>query len=102
MAQAHARMGIKVTMVEAMQILGKDDPELVEFLRRRLQKEGIGSENEAGVKQKDGDIIVRLHDGRDSVGIFCGHWKGREYYDPDRDGGIAFGPKVFMSIRVFR
>lgn len=99
MAQAHARMGIKVTIVEAMQILGKDDPELVEFLRRRLQKEGIEVlENSPAqeVKQKDRNIIVRLHDGRDLVGthllVATGRAANIETLDLET-AGIAFGAK---------
>ena len=37
MAQAHARTGIEVTLIEAVQILVTDDPELGDFVRRRLQ-----------------------------------------------------------------
>lgn len=40
MAQAHARMGIKVTVFEVMQILGKDDPEPVEFFMPPIAKRG--------------------------------------------------------------
>ena len=41
MAQAHKRLGAKVTMLEMFSILGKDDPELVDILRTRLRAEGI-------------------------------------------------------------
>src|SRR5690606_25882483 len=41
MAQAHARLGAKVTIIEGGKILGKEDPELVEIVRARLVREGI-------------------------------------------------------------
>ncbi len=41
MAQAHRRLGSKVTMLEMFTILAKDDPEPVDILRARLKGEGI-------------------------------------------------------------
>lgn len=41
MAQAHRRLGARVTIVEMASILAKDDPELVDILRTRLRAEGI-------------------------------------------------------------
>jgi pyruvate/2-oxoglutarate dehydrogenase complex dihydrolipoamide dehydrogenase (E3) component len=41
MAQAHRRLGAQVTVVEMGQVLGKDDPELVDLLVRRLAAEGV-------------------------------------------------------------
>jgi len=41
MAQAHRQLGCDVEVVEALGILNKDDPELVEIVRRRLIGEGI-------------------------------------------------------------
>ena len=41
MAQAHARLGCRVTVVEAATIMGRDDPKLVEILKTRLIGEGI-------------------------------------------------------------
>lgn len=43
MAQAHRRLGCKVTLIEmASSIMGKDDPDLVAVVRRQLIAEGIG------------------------------------------------------------
>lgn len=39
MAQAHARLGCLVTVLEAGTIAGRDDPELVDGLRRALRRE---------------------------------------------------------------
>ena len=41
MAQAHARLGCRVSVIEAGRIAGRDDPELVEGLRRVLLREGV-------------------------------------------------------------
>jgi pyruvate/2-oxoglutarate dehydrogenase complex dihydrolipoamide dehydrogenase (E3) component len=41
MAQAHARLGSQVTVLDAAHALAKDDPELVQLLTRRLGAEGI-------------------------------------------------------------
>jgi pyruvate/2-oxoglutarate dehydrogenase complex dihydrolipoamide dehydrogenase (E3) component len=49
MAQAHARLGARVTVLEAARILAKDDPELAEVLRLRLQAEGIDIRENAAV-----------------------------------------------------
>ncbi len=41
MAQAHRRLGARVTILDAGGILPKDDPEAVEVVRRRLTSEGV-------------------------------------------------------------
>jgi pyruvate/2-oxoglutarate dehydrogenase complex dihydrolipoamide dehydrogenase (E3) component len=42
LAQAHRRLGAKVTVLEALpSIMPKDDPEAVAFVRRRLAQEGV-------------------------------------------------------------
>ena len=41
MAQAHARLGCRVSLVEADRIAGQEDPELAEGLRRVLIRDGI-------------------------------------------------------------
>jgi len=41
MAQAHARLGCAVTLIEAAQIMGRDDPELVAILKQELMKSGV-------------------------------------------------------------
>jgi pyruvate/2-oxoglutarate dehydrogenase complex dihydrolipoamide dehydrogenase (E3) component len=48
MAQAHRRLGAKVTVLEAFQPLGKDDPELTSIVLDHLRGEGI--DIRAGVK----------------------------------------------------
>jgi pyruvate/2-oxoglutarate dehydrogenase complex dihydrolipoamide dehydrogenase (E3) component len=41
MAQAHARLGCRVTVIEGARIASRDDAELVEGLRRVLLREGV-------------------------------------------------------------
>ena len=41
LAQAHRRLGAEVTMLEMFRILGKDDPDVTEVVRRRLAAERI-------------------------------------------------------------
>ncbi len=41
MAQAHRRLGVKVTMIEGSTIMGKDDPDAIEVVRRRLTADGV-------------------------------------------------------------
>lgn len=41
LAQAHARLGCRVTVIEAGRIAGREDPELAEGLRRVLLREGV-------------------------------------------------------------
>lgn len=41
MAQAHRRLGCRVTLIEGLTILNRDDPELVDIVRRGIVREGI-------------------------------------------------------------
>lgn len=41
MAQAHARLGCLVTVIESGRIAGREDPELAEGLRRALTRDGV-------------------------------------------------------------
>jgi len=41
MAQAHRRLGCAVTVLEMFSILGRDDPEMSEVVKRRLRREGV-------------------------------------------------------------
>lgn len=67
MAQAHIRMGCKVTVIEGASALGKDDPELAEVVLETLRDEGIVIEEEAlaaEIRGKAGAIEVETKDGR--------------------------------------
>ncbi len=67
MAQAHIRMGSKVTVIEGDTALGKDDPELAEIVLDTLRDEGVVIEEgalAAEVRGKAGAIEVEAKDGR--------------------------------------
>lgn len=71
MAQAHVRLGCKVTVIEGDKALGKDDPELAAIVLDRLRDEGVeiaeGAMAEA-ISGTDGAIEVRCTDGRVFMG----------------------------------
>ena len=54
MAQAHLRLGSRVTVVEAMKALGKDDPELSEVVLKSLRGEGLVIREGARVESVSG------------------------------------------------
>lgn len=73
MAQAHRRLGARVTLLERSRILGGDDPELVAVVRERLTAEGVtiregvhisavAAPNGPGSEPGGGPIVVRLRD----------------------------------------
>ncbi len=67
MAQAHVRLGCKVTVVEGDKALGKDDPELAEVVLNTLRDEGVEiAENAmaAQVRGTVGAIEIETKDGR--------------------------------------
>lgn len=51
MAQAHARLGARVTILEKATMLPNDDPELVDHLRRRLTEDRIDIVEGIGIKE---------------------------------------------------
>ncbi|MGH1353840.1 MAG: dihydrolipoyl dehydrogenase family protein [Thalassovita sp.] len=70
MAQAHIRLGCKVTVIEGMKALGKDDPELAAIALDALRDEGVEIVEGALAQQisgSDGDITVET-----SAGTFRG------------------------------
>ncbi|SDW80119.1 Pyruvate/2-oxoglutarate dehydrogenase complex, dihydrolipoamide dehydrogenase (E3) component [Ruegeria halocynthiae] len=55
MAQAHIRLGCKVTVIEGMKALGKDDPEAASVVLGSLQAEGVAIHEDAMVAQIRGN-----------------------------------------------
>ena len=51
LAQSHARLGVKVTVVEALKILGRDDPELVKIVTNQIMEDGVELLDKALVKE---------------------------------------------------
>ncbi|KZY30454.1 dihydrolipoamide dehydrogenase [Roseovarius sp. HI0049] len=67
MAQAHVRLGSKVTVIEGSKALGQDDPELSAIVLDRLREEGVEIVEEAQAAEvtgKAGAIEVKTEDGR--------------------------------------
>ena len=67
MAQAHRRLGSKVTVIEGMKALGKDDSELAAVVLENLRGEGIEIEEGAlahEIRGEAGAIEVEVKDGR--------------------------------------
>lgn len=55
MAQAHHRLGAKVTVLEAQKALAKDDPELAGIVLENLRAEGVEILEETVVEEVSGD-----------------------------------------------
>ncbi|MGR3372236.1 dihydrolipoyl dehydrogenase family protein [Pseudooceanicola nanhaiensis] len=67
MAQAHVRLGSRVTVIEAEQALGKDDPEMAALVLDRLRHEGVEiaeGARAARVSGQAGALTVEAEDGR--------------------------------------
>ncbi|MFN3970241.1 MAG: dihydrolipoyl dehydrogenase family protein [Gemmobacter sp.] len=67
MAQAHRRLGCRVTVVEAARALGREDPELAAVVLARMASEGVEiAEGQAAVQVSGGPgaVAVTLADGR--------------------------------------
>ncbi len=72
MAQAHHRLGSKVTVLEAFTALGKDDPDLTSVALKLLRDEGIdireGVKIELVSRQADGGVRIDLEGGESLTG----------------------------------
>jgi len=55
LAQAHRRLGCRVTVVEAGRILPRDDPEAVDIVRTRLRRDGVDLVEDAKVTRAERD-----------------------------------------------
>jgi pyruvate/2-oxoglutarate dehydrogenase complex dihydrolipoamide dehydrogenase (E3) component len=54
MAQAHRRLGCRVTVLEMFALLGRDDPEAADVVRRRMLAEGIAIHEGIQLQQLSG------------------------------------------------
>ncbi len=66
MAQAHARLGLRVAVLEAARALGREDPDAAALVLARLRAEGVDlreGARVAAVEAVDGGARVRLEDG---------------------------------------
>lgn len=77
LAQAHARLGTKVTLIEAASMLPKDDEEAVAVVRQSLIADGVALREQAKVKRIErhavGTVVV-LDDGKGGeAALACSH-----------------------------
>jgi pyruvate/2-oxoglutarate dehydrogenase complex dihydrolipoamide dehydrogenase (E3) component len=71
MAQAHCRLGARVTVLDVGPLLPRDDPELSAILADRLSAEGIVCRSEvaiAGIERTQKAVVVCLANGEQIVG----------------------------------
>ena len=72
MAQAHIRLGSRVTVIEGARALGRDDPEAASVVLDALRAEGVVIEENAKVasvsKDATGQVRVATGDGRSFTG----------------------------------
>jgi pyruvate/2-oxoglutarate dehydrogenase complex dihydrolipoamide dehydrogenase (E3) component len=69
MAQAHLRLGCRVTVVEGARAMGRDDPEIVARLLQRLRDEGIDIREGVRVTRVSDSGGITLHtEGGDVTG----------------------------------
>ena len=71
MAQAHIRLGSKVTVIEGAKALGRDDPEAAAVVLAALREEGVEIAEDAlaaEISGKAGAITVQTKDGRSFTG----------------------------------
>jgi len=62
LAQAYQRLGARVTVIEAMKALGKDDPELTAVVLKQLRAEGLDIREGTSVERVEGGMgRVRVH-----------------------------------------
>ena len=99
LAQAHRRLGAQVTVLEAQEPLGRDDPELAAVVIEALKHEGVAIKAQARIERIDkaaGGVRVQLAGDERIVGSHLLVAAGRR---ANVDGlnleaaGIAFTPK---------
>lgn len=62
LAQAHLRLGNRVTVLESLKALGKDDPELAEVVLKKLAEEGLTVREGTKVERVEHRMgVVRVH-----------------------------------------
>ncbi len=108
MAQAHLRLGCRVTVIEGAKAMAKDDPELAAIVLDRLREEGVEIAEDALAEEitgQAGAIRVRTKDGRVFEGshllVAVGRKVNLDRLDLDR-AGVAHdrrGVKVGDDLR---
>lgn len=102
MAQAHIRLGSKVTVIEGLKALNKDDPEAAALVLEKLRAEGVEIVEDAKaekISQRGKTITVETTNGTfkgSHLLMAVGRKVNLDKLDLDK-GGVAFDPK---GIRV--
>ncbi|OUS08973.1 dihydrolipoamide dehydrogenase [Rhodobacterales bacterium 52_120_T64] len=92
MAQAHVRLGSKVTVLEGLNVLGHEDPELATIALEKLRAEGVEIVEGAMVSEVVGSAGVTVHtsDGAEYRGshvlIAVGRKPNTDKLDLDKSG----------------
>ena len=93
MAQAHIRLGCKVTVIEGAKALGKDDPEMAQIVLDSLRAEGVEIAEDALAEKINGTagaIEIHTKDGRVFKGshllMAVGRKSNTEKLDLDKAG----------------
>ena len=73
MAQSFRRLGSQVTVLEAADALGRDDPELAAIVLNRLEREGV--------TVRSGTKVARVEKRRNGVRVIVGTTDGEEQVD---------------------
>ena len=82
LAQAHRRLGARVTVIEMARLFGKDDPELAAVVVKRLEGEGIA-----------------LHEGTKVVGVEATEGGGVAVVGESANGAVRFeGSHLLLAI----
>ncbi|WP_350335354.1 dihydrolipoyl dehydrogenase family protein [Coralliovum pocilloporae] len=76
LAQAHHRLGSRVTVLEAFKALGKDDPELTSIVLDRIRSEGVDI--------REGVRIARVESLDEGIRVVLEHDGGELALDGDR------------------
>ncbi len=78
MAQAHARLGSKVTVIEGLKALSHDDPELSAIVVDKLRAEGV--------EIREGAMVDRVQKGGEGIEVHCA------------DGEVFTGSQILMAV----
>jgi pyruvate/2-oxoglutarate dehydrogenase complex dihydrolipoamide dehydrogenase (E3) component len=104
MAQAHRRLGSRVTVVEAARVMGREAPEMVAPLLARLRGEGIDIREGVKIARVSGNVVLHTDAGEIAgthLLVAAGRAVNLERLDLDA-GGIARtdkGVKVDARLR---
>lgn len=108
MAQAHARLGCRVTLLEAAALLGADDPEAADVVRTALRRDGVtlheGVSVTGAAAGADGGVTLTVRTGAavetvtgSHLLVAVGRRSSFEGMDLDR-AGIAVGDRGRLQL----